>query len=185
MIYVFLATGFEEIEALAPIDIMRRAGLDVATVSINAEKAVVGAHGVPVVADILLDEVDFEAAEMIVLPGGLPGSTNLDACESLREGIRRAYADDKSLAAICAAPMVYGHMGLLRGRRATCYPGCEGHMEGAEYTAAIVEEDGPFITGRGPAAALEFGYALVERILGEGASLPLREGMMYSQLMAR
>ncbi len=185
MIYVFLATGFEEVEALTPIDIMRRAGLDVVTVSIHEEKAVVGAHGVPVVADILLNEVDFAAAEMIVLPGGLPGSTNLDACEPLREGIRQAYADGKPLAAICAAPMVYGHMGLLQGVRATCYPGCEGHMEGAEYTAAIVEQDGQFITGRGPAAALEFGYALVDCIMGEGASQPLRDGMMYTQLMAR
>lgn len=184
MIYVFLATGFEEIEALAPIDIMRRAGLEVVTVSITGDKTVVGTHGVPVVADIVIDEADFAAAEMLVLPGGLPGSTNLDACAALREGIQTAYEAGKPLAAICAAPMVYGHMGLLQGVRATCYPGCESHMEGADYTANIVETDGQFITGRGPAAAMEFGFTLVDRILGQGASLPLREGMIYAQLMA-
>ena len=184
MIYVFLATGFEEIEALTPIDIMRRAGLEVVTVSITGDKTVVGTHGVPVVADALLAEVDFAAAEMLVLPGGLPGSTNLDACAPLREGIQQAYEAGTPLAAICAAPMVYGHMGLLKGVKATCYPGCESHMEGSEYTAAIVESDGQFITGRGPAAAFEFGYTLVDRILGEGASQPLREGMIYAQLLA-
>ena len=183
MIYVFLATGFEEIEALTPIDIMRRAGLEVVTVSVTGDKTVVGTHGVPVTADILLGEADFAAAEMLVLPGGLPGSTNLDACAELRNGIQTVYEAGKPLAAICAAPMVYGHMGLLKGVRATCYPGCESHMEGAVYTASIVEQDGQFITGRGPAAAFEFGYALTDRMLGEGASQALRDGMMYSQLM--
>ena len=183
MIYVFLATGFEEIEALTPIDIMRRAGLEVVTVSVTGDKTVVGTHGVPVTAGILLGEADFAAAEMLVLPGGLPGSTNLDACAELRKGIQTVYEAGKPLAAICAAPMVYGHMGLLKGVRATCYPGCESHMEGAVYTASIVEQDGQFITGRGPAAAFEFGYALTDRMLGEGASQALRDGMMYSQLM--
>ena len=184
MIYVFLATGFEEIEALTPIDIMRRAGLEVQTVSITGEKAVAGAHNVPVMADLMLEDVDFGAADMLVLPGGLPGSTNLDACEPLRQGIRKVYEAGKPLAAICAAPMVYGHMGLLQGVRSTCYPGCEGHMEGAVYTETIVECDGQFITGRGPAAAFEFGFALVDKMQGEDASLPLREGMMYAQLMS-
>lgn len=182
MIYVFLATGFEEIEALTPIDIMRRAGLDVATVSIYSTPTVVGAHGVPVVADMLLSEVDFAAAQMLVLPGGLPGSTNLDACEPLRQGILQAYALGKPLAAICAAPLVYGHLGLLRGHKATCYPGCEEHLEGATYTAAFVQADEPFITACGPAAAFEFGYALVDRLLGQGACEPLRQGMMYTRL---
>lgn len=183
MIYVFLATGFEDIEALAPIDIMRRAGLDVVTVSITGSNVVASAHGVSVLADALIEDIDFAAAEMIVLPGGLPGSTNLDACQTLREGIRAHFEQGKPLAAICAAPLVYGHMGLLRGVKATCYPGVETELAGATYTAAIVEKDGQFITGKGPGAAMEFGYALVERMLGEAASEPLRKGMIYAELV--
>jgi len=183
MIYVFLATGFEDIEALAPVDILRRAGLQVQTVSIMDDIVVTSAHGVNVVADTKIEAIDFDEAEMIVLPGGLPGATNLDACEPLRAGIRKHYNAGKPLAAICAAPQVYGHMGLLKDRRATCYPGCESHLQGAVYTGGIVEVDGPFITGRGPAAAMEFGYVLAEWFLGEDAVAPLREGMMYKQLL--
>lgn len=184
MIYVCLATGFEDIEAFAPVDILRRAGLEVATVSVTDDRWVVSAHHVTVGADLLLAEADFEKADMIVLPGGLPGATNLDACAPLKEAIKSHFEEEKPLAAICAAPLVYGGMGLLSGRKATCYPGFESHLKGAEYTGAMVECDGPFITGRGPAAAFEFGYALAEYFLGKAAVLPLREGMMYNQLMA-
>ena len=183
MIYVFLATGFEDIEALAPVDIMRRAGLSVETVSITGEYVVMSAHGVGVVADAFLEDIDFSDADMIVLPGGLPGATNLAACEPLRKGIMKLYEEGKPLAAICAAPQVFGHLGILAGRNATCYPGVEGHLTGANYTGAIVEVDGQFITGRGPAAAFEFGYQIVEYILGDGAAEPLRQGMIYSQLL--
>ena len=183
MIYVFLATGFEDIEALAPVDIMRRAGLEVETVSITGNEVVVSAHGVGVVADTLIEAVDFDDAEMIVLPGGLPGATNLDACQMLRQGIMELFESGRPLAAICAAPQVYGHLGILEGRRATCYPGCESHLRGAVYTGAIVERDGRFITGRGPAAAMEFGYALAEYFLGTEAVKPLRDGMIYTQLI--
>lgn len=183
MIYVFLATGFEDIEALAPIDIMRRAELPVTTVSITDERIVTSAHGVGVVADICMSDVDFDAAEMLVLPGGLPGATNLDACDSLRQGILSHYKAGKPLAAICAAPLVFGHLGILEGCRATCYPGFETHLTGATYTAAMVEKDGLFITGKGPAAAMEFGYALAAHFVGEESVAPLRQGMMYSQLL--
>lgn len=184
MIYMFLATGFEDIEALAPLDIIRRAGLDITTVSITGEKTVVSAHGVGVVADALLADTDLSGADMLVLPGGLPGSTNLDKCGPLRRAILSHHAQGKPLAAICAAPMVYGHLGILRGVKATCYPGVESHLEGAEYTAALVTRDGQFITGRGPAAAMAFGYAIAEHFLGEEAVAPLREGMIYNQLLA-
>ena len=177
MIYQFLATGFEDIEALAPLDIIRRAGLEITTVSITGDKTVYSAHGVGVVADALLEEVDLSGADMLVLPGGLPGSTNLDKCEPLRQ------AEGKPLAAICAAPMVYGHLGILEGVKVTCYPGVQGELKGAEYTAEIVTVDGQFITGRGPAAAMEFGYAIAEYILGKDAVAPLREGMIYNQLL--
>lgn len=183
MIYVFLATGFEDIEALAPVDIMRRAGLNVQTVSITGERIVESAHGVGVASDKLLSEIDFTEAEMIVLPGGLPGSTNLDACKPLTQAIARHFETGGPIAAICAAPLVFGHLGLLQGRRATCYPGVESELKGATYTAAIVEQDENIITGKGPGAAFEFGYTIVDYFLGEGASQPLRQGMIYAELV--
>ena len=182
MIYVFLATGFEDIEAIAPVDIMRRAGLPVQTVSITGNKIVQSAHGVGIVADMLLPEVDFGEAEMLVLPGGLPGSTNLDACQPLTKAIKQHFETGGAIAAICAAPLVFGHLGLLKGRRATCYPGVDPELKGATYTAALVEQDGNIITGKGPAAAFEFGYNIVDYFLGEGASMPLRQGMIYAEL---
>ena len=182
MIYVFLATGFEDIEAIAPVDIMRRAGLKVQTVSITGERVVMSAHGVGITSDILLQEVDFGKAEMLVLPGGLPGSTNLDACQPLTRAIKQHFETGGAIAAICAAPLVFGHLGLLKGRLATCYPGVDSELRGANYTGAIVEHDGNIITGKGPAAAFEFGYTIVDYFLGEGASLPLRQGMIYKEL---
>ena len=183
MIYVFLATGFEDIEALAPVDIMRRAGLPVETVSITGTEVVVSAHAVGIKADRQLEEIDFGKADMIVLPGGLPGSTNLDACSSLTKAIAAHYAAGKPIAAICAAPLVFGHLGLLQGKKATCYPGVEGELTGATYTAAIVEQDGNIITGKGPAAAFVFGYTIVDFFMGAGASNALRKGMIYQELV--
>lgn len=183
MIYVFLATGFEDIEALAPVDILRRASLEVSTVSVTGERIVESAHGIGIRADMLLDEVDFTCAEMLVLPGGLPGATNLDACQPLTDALARHGKAGGAVAAICAAPLVLGHLGLLQGRRATCYPGFETELKGACVTGAIVERDGNVITGKGPGAAFEFGYAIVDFFMGEGASLPLREGMMYCELL--
>ncbi|MDE7166903.1 MAG: DJ-1/PfpI family protein [Bacteroidaceae bacterium] len=180
MIYTFLASGFEDIEALAPIDIMRRAGLQVETVSITDEQVVTSAHGVPVVADRLLSEIDFGNAELLFLPGGLPGATNLDACQSLREGILQHAQASRLTAAICAAPLVLGHLGLLEGRKATCYPGFEIELHGAEYTATLVEQDGHFVTGKGPGAAMELGYVLVERLVNHETADALRRGMMYT-----
>lgn len=183
MIFVFLAEGFEDIEALAPIDIMRRAGLPVETVSIADERVVTSAHGVGFVADRLLPEIDFEEADLLFLPGGLPGATNLDACQPLREGLLAHCKTGRMIAAICAAPLVLGHLGLLEGRRATCYPGFETELYGAEYTAALVEQDGQFVTGKGPGAAMELGYVLVERLKDKQTADALREGMMYNFLM--
>lgn len=184
MIYTFLASGFEDIEALAPIDIMRRAGLPVETVSITDDKVVTSAHGVPVVADRLLSEIDFGNAELLFLPGGLPGATNLDACQPLREGILQHAQAGRLTSAICAAPLVLGHLGLLEGRKATCYPGFETELHGAEYTAALVEQDGNFVTGKGPGAAMELGYVLVERLVNRETADALRRGMMYTCLSA-
>ena len=177
-IFVFLADGFEEIEALAPVDILRRAGLSVKTVSVMDEQVVAGAHGVPVLADVMFDEINAEDAEMILLPGGLPGATNLDAHQGLSQMILDFAKEEKPLAAICAAPLVFGNRGLLEGKKATCYPGFETYLKGAQYTAALVEKDGNFITGKGPGAAMEFAFAIVEKYYGMDKVNELKQGMM-------
>lgn len=183
MVYVFLATGCEEVEALAPVDVMRRAGVECKTVSITGDRTVVSSHNIPIVADNVIAEIDFGKADMIVLPGGLPGATNLDACEPLREGIMNLYNGGRWLAAICAAPLVYGHLGILDGRKATCYPGFEKELKGATYTGKPVEVDGQFITGFGPAAAFELGYTILEALGYKDKADALREGMMYERLV--
>ena len=177
-IFVFLADGFEEIEALTPVDILRRAGLSVKTVSVMDEQVVAGAHGVPVLADVMFDEVNAEDAEMILLPGGLPGATNLDAHQGLSQMILDFAKEEKPLAAICAAPLVFGNRGLLEGKKATCYPGFETYLKGAQYTAALVEKDGNFITGKGPGAAMDFAFAIVEKYCGMDKVNELKQGMM-------
>ena len=177
-IFVFLAEGFEEIEALTPVDVLRRAGLPVQTVSVMDEQIVAGAHGVPVLADKMFAEINPEDAEMILLPGGLPGATNLDAHEGLGQMIQDFAKEEKPLAAICAAPLVFGNRGLLQGKKATCYPGFETYLQGAEYTAALVEKDGNFITGKGPGAAMEFAFAIVEKYCGIDKVNELKQGMM-------
>ncbi len=177
-IFVFLATGFEEIEALTPVDVLRRAGLDVQTVSVMNEQTVAGAHGVPVVADKMFAEINPEDAEMILLPGGLPGATNLDEHAGLSELIMKFAEAGKPLAAICAAPLVLGNRGLLQGKKATCYPGFETYLSGAEYTANLVEVDGNVITGKGPGAAMEFAFAIVEKYCGIAKVQELKQGMM-------
>ena len=169
-IFVFLAEGFEEIEALTPVDVLRRAGLSVQTVSIMKEQVVAGAHGIPVLADVMFGEVHVEDAEMILLPGGLPGATNLDAHEGLAKMILDFAKAEKPLAAICAAPLVFGHRGLLEGKKATCYPGFEDRLNGAQYTGAKVEVSGNVITSCGMGASIEFGLALAKYLVGEDIS---------------
>ncbi|MBR1681958.1 MAG: DJ-1/PfpI family protein [Bacteroidaceae bacterium] len=182
MIYLFFATGTEEIEALATADILRRAGLDVEIVSITGERTVTGAHGIRVEADALLDDVEFFDADLLVLPGGMPGATNLADCATLNERIRDHVIVGRPVAAICAAPLVLGRLGLLQGKRATCYPGFEGELAGATCTGALVERDGQFITGKGPAAVFEFGYALVELLKDKATADALRQGMLYNEI---
>ena len=177
-IFVFLADGFEEIEAITPIDVLRRAGLNVQTVSVMEEQIVVGAHGIPVVADKMFADIHLEDAEMLLLPGGLPGATNLDAHQGLSDMIMEFASEGKALAAICAAPLVFGNRGLLQGKKATCYPGFESYLIGAEYTAALVEIDGNFITAKGPGAAMDFAFAIVEKYCGTEKVNELKSGMM-------
>ena len=178
-VYLFLADGFETVEALAPADVMRRAGIEVVTVSIMGRQNVVSAQNVPVVADALYEDICFCDADGLVLPGGGTGTDNLSAHEPLRELLVKAHAEGKLVAAICAAPMVFGRIGILKGRKATCYPGCEGDLFGAEYTAAPVEEDGNIITGCGPGVSFDFGFAIVERLCGGDVVNTLRSQMQF------
>ncbi len=177
-IALFLAEGFEEVEALTPVDVLRRAGLPVQTGSVTGDLVVTGAHGVPVVADLLFEELNGNDVEMIVLPGGLPGATNLDAHEGLGGLILSFAKAGKPLAAICAAPLVYGKRGLLQGKKATCYPGFDEFLEGAVYTAALVEKDGNILTGKGPGAAMAFAFAMVEKYSGAAKVEELKQGMI-------
>ena len=178
-IFLFLATGFQETEAIAPITVCRKAGLLIKTVSVTGNMFVESAMGVTVKADMLFEEADFSNAAMLVMPGGMPGSTNLYDFAPLRELIMQHYEAGKPLAAICAAPLVYGRMGLLRGVKATCYPGCEDEQWGAIISDGAVVTDGQFITGHGPGAALDFGYAIVDYLAGPEAVKRVKEGMVW------
>lgn len=179
MIYAFLADGLEEVEALGVIDVCRRAGIEVVTVSIMPTNTVNGAHGIKIIADTMFADNDYTNADMLFLPGGMPGAKNLNDCAPLTAAIMQHYNAGKPLAAICAAPMVYGNLGILNGKKATCYPGFEQYLTGCEYTGALTEHDGQFFTGKGPAAALQLGYDIVEHFCGKDVAEGLKEGMMY------
>lgn len=162
MVYVFLAPGFEEIEALAVVDVLRRAELDVLTVGVG-EDFVIGSHQIPVACDIaekslILDE----KTEAIVLPGGMPGTLNLEKSETVQNAIDWATKNDKLVCAICAAPSILGHKGLLNGKSATCFPGFEEELFGADISKDYVVKDGSIITARGMGSAIEFGLQIAE-----------------------
>lgn len=179
-VYVFLADGFEDIEALAPIDILRRGGVDVTTVSIMQRLAVNSAHGVEMMSDALFEDTDLSDADALLIPGGMPGAKHIDEHEGVRKALTAQAAKGGLLGAICAGPMVLGHLGLLQGRRATCYPGFEGELEGAHYTAEPVTVDGNIITGKGPGASMAYGYTLIEILREKRIADTLKKGMMYT-----
>ena len=176
---VFLADGFEEIEGLTVVDLLRRAGIEVTTVSITDSKIIHGAHGIDVLADKLFEETDFEGQDMLVLPGGMPGTLHLGAHEGVRVELEKAYAAGKFLAAICAAPSVLGKYGFLKGRKATSYPGFEAQLEGAEYVYDAVAVDGKIVTSRGMGTAIPFSLALVEQLSDKETALKLKEAIIY------
>ncbi len=183
-VYEFIANGTEEIEALTVVDVLRRAGVDIKTVSINATEEVTMSHGVTMKCDLIIADADFSDADMLLLPGGMPGSTNLNDCDAVRNAMLAQFNAGKKLGAICAAPLVLGGLGILKGKRATCYPGVESQMTGAEYTKELFTIDGNIITGEGPAATLPYSYAILE-MLGKGnEAAALREGMMFNHLMS-
>ena len=179
MVYMFLANGFEEIEALCPLDLLRRAGVEVKTVAVGApDLQVTGSHGITVQAD--MDEKDFadEAPEMVILPGGMPGASNLDASPVVDAAIKAAVTCDGYLAAICAAPMILGKRDILWGKRAICFPGFEDYLHGATLAAERVVRDGRIITGAGMGVALDFGLALVAALRGKEAAGALRRAVL-------
>ena len=165
MVYVLLGTGFEEIEALAPVDLMRRAGIDVLTVGITG-KIVYGGHNIGVEADITLDEMDLTDLEMIMLPGGLGGVASCRACQGALDALRFAWENGKFVAAICAGPTVLADLGITDGKQATCYPGCEDGMGSAKVSEVACIKDGRLITGASAGCAIPFALALIEALKG-------------------
>lgn len=177
MIYVFLADGFEEVEALTPVDYLRRCELEVKTVGVTG-RSVRGSHGITVLADILPEDIDPTAAEMIVLPGGMPGTLNLERAPIVQEMIDYCVNRQIPIGAICAAPSILGHKGLLEGKRATCYTGFEEQLTGAEVTGEPVEADGIFITARGAGVADRFAFKLVETLLSKERADLVRDSVL-------
>lgn len=175
-IAVHLANGFEEIEAVTIIDVLRRADIDVSVVSVTGKLEVTGAHHLKVLADSLFEQVNYDEFYMIVLPGGMPGAANLDAHAGLKEIIMKFNAGNKQLAAICAAPLVYGNLGILKGKQAVCYPGFENYLKGAEVLAIPVVESGNVLTGNGPGSAIKFALKIVEKaVSAEKANLVAKQ----------
>lgn len=166
MIYMFLADGFEEIEALCPLDLLRRAGLEVRTVGIGGS-VIQGSHGIKVTADMVDTDFDGKDIDMVILPGGMPGSVNLDASVTVDKALKLAAEKNAYLCAICAAPLVLGRRGLLAGKRVTCYPGFEHELTGASEIVTGVATDGKVITAEGMGVALDFGLALVAALTGK------------------
>lgn len=180
MIYMFLAEGFEEIEALCPLDLMRRAGIEVTTVGIGGS-CIRGAHGITVSADISSDEFDAlgdKTCDMVFLPGGMPGTLNLAASDTVQSAIRKAVEDNSYVAAICAAPSILGDMGLLVGKEAICYPGFENRLNGATISKSRVVLDGKYLTAAGMGAALDMGIKIVEIFCGTEKAASLRHAVI-------
>lgn len=177
--FVFFADGFEEIEALTVVDVLRRAGMPVVTMSIYETPEAIGAHGVTVVADEAFDPDIIENAEWLICPGGMPGATNLAECETLCEILKEQDEKGEKIAAICASPsVILGPLGLLDGRNAVCYPGMEGGMEGANVVDQPVVIDGNIVTGQGPAAAAKFALAIATISMGEDVAAEVAAGML-------
>ena len=179
MVYILLGEGFEEMEAIAPCDILRRANIDAQFVGLSG-KLVSGGHGIQVSADITVDEMDLENMDMIVLPGGMGGVNSIRGCEKALNAVKYAWENDRFVAAICAAPMILAQLGITDGRKATCYPGLEGNMGSAimQKDSATVT-DGRLLTGAGPGTAVDFGLMLVSALKGEAKAKEVYDGLVY------
>ena len=169
MVYILLGTGFEEVEAITPVDLLRRAGISVLTVGLNG-KHITGGHGITVEADILVEEMDLTDLEMLVLPGGLGGVASIRGCEAAMNAIRFAYENGKLLGAICAGPTVLGDLGITNGKTCVCFPGCEGGMGTANIVTEAAVQDGKLITGTSAGCAVTFALKLIAAIKGSAAA---------------
>jgi 4-methyl-5(b-hydroxyethyl)-thiazole monophosphate biosynthesis len=179
-VYAFLAEGFEIVECLAVVDVLRRGGVEVQTVSVTGTRAVTSSHKVTVLADALLEEIDLSGARCLFLPGGMPGTTNLGACKPLVAALKVAAADpDRHVAAICAAPSVLGQNGILVGKEATCFPGFEDKLIEAEYTGAGVVTDGNVTTGRGMGVAVDMGLELLKVLRSKEVSENVKKKIQH------
>jgi len=176
---VFMANGMEEVECLAVVDMLRRAGVKVETVSVMERRMVESSHGVTILADKVFDETDFSDSDALFLPGGLGGTKNLAGHQGLCELLKNFHARGGRIAAICAAPSILGDLGLLQGKTATCYPGFEEHLAGAVYTRQGVVTDGNITTGRGVGFAVDMGLELVRLLVGEAAASELKAGIQH------
>ncbi len=177
MVHVYLADGFEPIEGLCPVDLMRRAGIEVVTISINETTTVKAAHGITVIADTTVSELDGTIPELVMLPGGMPGTLNLGACRAVTDAVMAAWKAGAFVAAICAAPSVLGSLGLTAGREAICYPGFEDKLEGARLSEHSVVRDGKLITAIAMGASVEFGLALIEALRGKALADKIKESV--------
>ena len=180
-IAVFFAEGYEEIEALTVVDLCRRAGIQVDMVSVTDSLTVNGAHQIPVIMDKYLSAVDFMELDMLVLPGGMPGTVNLEKVPALMEQVKAFHAAGKYIAAICAAPSVFGHLGLLEGRTACCYPGFEEDLTGAKISFGSCEVDGHIITSRGMGCAIDFAAAIISELLDAEKAADITSKIIYKK----
>ncbi len=181
MLYLFLADGFEETEALVPLDLLRRAGVPVLTVGVTCE-TVMGSHRIPVGSDISPDEIDLTDCEGVFLPGGMPGTENLYKSEAVRDALTFCHENGKLIACICAAPIVPGRMGLLKGKKAVCFPGFEGELTGRVETDAFVVRDGNFITAKGAGCVFPFAAAIIEALKDKNAADKVIGAIQYTDL---
>lgn len=178
---VFLANGVEEIEALTVVDLCRRAGVEVSMVSITDSKTITSSHQVVITADEMFEDVNFDEVAMLVLPGGMPGTKNLEAFEPLMKQVEAYNREGKYISAICAAPSIFGHRGYLNGRNACSFPEFESHLEGAQVSHNRVEVSDHIITSRGMGTAIEFGLAIVARMKGQDIADELKKKIVYEQ----
>lgn len=178
---VFFGAGYEEIEALTVVDLLRRVNIDVQCISIDNQKQVMGSHKINVNMDACIDEVDFDSLDMIVCPGGMPGTKNLEACGVLTEQIKCFYENDKLIGAICAAPSIFGHMGLLKGRKACIFPGMEDELIGAEVVYEEVTQSEHVITSRGMGTAIAFGLKIIENLIDKDTADELGRKIVYNK----
>ena len=180
MVALLLADGFEEIEALTPVDILRRAGIVVKTYSINGDLCVCGAHNIMVDADDIIENADYESIEAVILPGGMPGADNLENCREVHELLEYAAENGKLMCAICAAPKVLGKFGYLENKKATCFPGFEEFLLGADATGERVVTDGNVITSKGMGTAMDFALAILEYMKGKEVADKMADSTMYN-----